>query len=67
MAHFIVAIAHGEGVVLCKQYVERFTGAYFADFIREYFHEAFFNRANPHGKLFLEDGDLQQNAIAIAR
>lgn len=33
-AHFIVAIAHGVGVVLCEQYVELFTGAYSADFIR---------------------------------
>lgn len=33
-ADFIVAIAHGVGVVLCEQYVELFTGAYSADFIR---------------------------------
>ena len=37
MGHFIVAIAHGKGVVLCEQYVEQFIGAYFADFIREHF------------------------------
>ena len=29
MGHFIVAIAHGKGVVLCEQYIERFTSAYF--------------------------------------
>ena len=54
MAHFIiVTVAQGKGVVLCEQYVEQFTGIYFADFIWERFHEAFVNSANPNGKLFL--------------
>ena len=46
MAHFIVAIEHRKGVVLCEQYVEQFTGAYFADVIREHSHDAFVNSAN---------------------
>ena len=67
MAHFIVAIAHRKGVVLCEQYVERFTGAYFADVIREQFHQAFVKSANPHGKLFLQDGDPRQNSMTAKR
>ena len=67
MGHFIVAIAHGKGVVLCEQYVEQFIGAYFADFIRELFHEAFANSANLHGKLFMQDGDPWQNSMAAKK
>ena len=67
MAHFIVAIPHGKEVVLCKQYVERFTCTYFADAIWEHFHEAFVNSANPHGKLFQHDGDPRQNSMATKR
>ena len=67
MPHFIVAIAHEKGVVLCELYIERFTGAYFADFIQVHFHEAFANSADPHGKLFLQDGDPQQNSMAAKR
>ena len=68
MAHFIiVTVAQGKGVVLCEQYVEQFTGTYFADFIWERFHEAFVNSANPHGKLFLQDGDPRQNSMAAIR
>ena len=33
MATFIVAIAYRRNVVLCEQYVENFTVAYFASFI----------------------------------
>ena len=37
MANFFVAIAHGRGVVLCKQHDWRITGERFAQFIKENF------------------------------
>ena len=62
MVHFIVAIAYNRGVVLCEQYQDRFTGDYFANFIKEHFNEAFSTSPNPEGKLFLQDGDPRQNS-----
>ena len=53
--------------MLCEQYEERFTGKYFADFVREHFARAFANSANPLGKLFLQDGDPRQNSVAAKR
>ena len=54
--------------MICEQYEERFTGEYFANFIRDYFNEAFANsaNANANGKLFLQDGDPRQNS-ALAK
>jgi transposase len=66
MANFIVAIAYGKGVVLCEQYEDRFTGQYFADFIRKHFPATFKKSANPTRKLFLQDGDPRQNS-ALAK
>ena len=50
MAHFIIATAHGKGVLLCHQYAEKFTGVYFAHYIREHLHEASVpvHMRNPH-------------------
>ena len=61
-AHFIVAIAHKSGVVLCEQYTGRFTGTYFAEFIREHFGETLKISTSPRGKHFLQDGDPRQNS-----
>ena len=58
-----VAIAYGHGAVLCEQYKEQLTGLYFADFVREHFKNAFENRGNPRGELFLQDGDPSQNSL----
>ena len=66
VAHFILAIAHKSGVVLCEQYAGRFNGAYFAEFIQEHFEGAFKISTNPRAKLFLQDGDpRQKSAIAM--
>lgn len=64
MAHFFVAIAYNKGTVLCKQYTDRLTGASFGQFVREYFPAAFERSADPHGKLFLQDGDPRQGSKA---
>ena len=53
--------------MLCEQYEERFTGKYYAEFVRKHFPRAFTNSANPRGKLFLQDGDPRQNSVAAKR
>ena len=62
-----VAIAYRKGVMLCEQYEERFTGEYYAEFVRKHFPRAFASSANPRGKLFLQDGDPRQNSVAARR
>ncbi len=66
VAHFMVAIGYGCGVVLCEQYQGRLNGKLFADFVRDHFKETFKKSANPRGKMFLQDGDPSQNS-GIAR
>ncbi len=61
VAHFMVAIAHGKGVIKCFLY-EKLNGVMCADFIREHFPSMFQDSANPRGKLFLQDGDPSQNS-----
>ena len=39
--HFIFAIAHQKGVVLCEQYEGKINGDIFADFIKTHFQETF--------------------------
>ena len=43
------------------------TGAYFADFIRQHFHESFVNSAKLHGKPFLQNGNPRQNSMVAKR
>ena len=63
VAHFMVAIAYGKGVVLAEQYSGHLNGQICADFIRNKF-PALFQRSgvNTKGKLFLQDGDPSQNS-----
>ena len=63
-AKFIVGISYGKGVVLCEPY-EKMTGAFFAEFIKSHFGEAF-RVADKGTDLFVHDGDPSQNS-AIAR
>ena len=62
VAHFIAAIAHGKGMVLCEQYHGKLNGQNFANFVRGHFPGLFHNSSNPKGKLFLQDGDPSQNS-----
>ena len=62
VAHFMVAIAYGKGVILCEQYFGRLNGAKFAQFIRTHFPNTFSASANPTGKIFLQDGCPIQNS-----
>ena len=59
VAHFLVAIAYGKGVILAEQYEGNMNGEKFSEFIREEFKE---RSNNTKGKLFLQDGDPSQNS-----
>ena len=61
MARFMVAIAYGRGVISCIQYNSPINGEFCYEFIREHFPGMFQVSANPRGKLFLQDGDPNQN------
>ena len=54
-ANFMVAIAHGEGVVMCRQYEDRITAAKFAFIVREEIRRAFSASANSKDQLFSMD------------
>ena len=62
VAHFIVAIAHQKGVVLCEQYEGKINGDMFSDFIKTHFQETFSRCKIPKGKRFLQDGCTVQNS-----
>lgn len=63
MANFFVAIAHGKGVVLCKQYTYTVNGERFAQFATTSFPLAFQKCGVPvEGSKFLQDGDPRQNS-----
>lgn len=63
MANFFVAISHGHGTVLCKQYTWKVNGKNFADFVLRCFPEAFQKLGvSPAGSMFLQDGDPRQNS-----
>ena len=57
MAYFFVAIVSNKDVILCKQYHGKLTGEGFNEFAGSYFPRTFERSKNPHGKLFLQDGD----------
>lgn len=63
-AKFFCAIAYGRGFMECHHYTERLNGEFCEDYIRERFPEMFEASANPRGKLFLQDGDPNQNSAA---
>lgn len=67
MAHFMVAISHGHGVVLCHQYQERMSGEKFANIITENFPSIFEKTQQGESKLFLQDGCPVQNSAAARR
>jgi hypothetical protein len=62
MARFMVAIAHGKGVIGCHHYEGNIDGEKFSNMVREYFPDLFSNSANPTRQLFLQDGDPSQNS-----
>ena len=61
-AKFMVAIACNKGVVMCEQCEGSISGSKFAKLCDNHFPQAFMLSANPHDKLFLQDGDPSQNS-----
>ena len=51
-AHFIIAIAYIQGVILAEQYEGHLDGQKFLDFMREQFPTLFENSSNKKGKVF---------------
>lgn len=67
MARFMVAMAHGKGIIACHQYAGKLNGEDFAQMINDNFPEWFLKVATRRQpKIFLQDGDPTQNS-AIAR
>ena len=62
MAKFMVAIAHGKGVIGCHQYSGHINGEKFSEMVRLYFPDLFQGSANSVRKIFLQDGDPSQNS-----
>lgn len=63
-AKFFCAISYGRGFIECHHYIERLNGQFCQDYIMERFPDVFQSSANPRGKLFLQDGDPNQNSAA---
>ena len=61
-AKFMVAITYNKGVVTCERYEGSISGSKFAKLCDNHFPQAFMLSANPHDKLFLQDGDPSQNS-----
>ena len=62
VAHFIVAIAHQKGVLLCEQYECKTSGDMFLDFKNTHFQKTFSRCRIPKGKRFLQGGCTVQNS-----
>ena len=62
MAKFMVAIAHGKGVIGCHQYFGKINGEKFSQMVKDYFPALFASSANSKKKVFLQDGDPSQNS-----
>ena len=60
VAHFLVAIAHGHGIILAEQYEGRLNGQQFADFVHDKFPGLFEKSCNPRGKLFCKMATLHK-------
>ncbi|MEE8289558.1 MAG: transposase [Nitrosomonadaceae bacterium] len=66
MAKFMVAIAHGKGVIDAIHYSGNINGEKFAGLVRQHFPDLFEKSSNADRRIFLQDGDSSQNA-AIAK
>ena len=64
VAKFMVAIAHGKGVVGVHQYYGNISGEKFADYVRSNFPNLFRASDKPDGGYFVQDNDTSQNSRA---
>ena len=67
MAHFMVALSLGHGVVLCHQYQCRLDGERFASMVCKLFPDMFKKTKHCEGRLFLQDGCPVQNSAATLK
>ena len=66
MAHFMVALSPGRGVVLCHQYQGRSDGKRFASMVCKLFQDMYKKTEHFEGRLFLQDGcPVQNSAVAL--
>ena len=56
MAHFMVAVSPGRGVVLCHQYQGCLDGKLFASIVHQLFPDVYKKTEHCEGRLFLQDG-----------
>lgn len=56
MAKFVVAITHGEGVVLSEQY-EKLDGSFFEDLVKSEYGNMFAKTNKGDSNLWVHDGD----------
>ena len=62
LAHFIVAIAHQKGVVLCEQYEGKINRDMFSDFMKTHFQKTFSRCRIAKRKRLLQDRCPAQNS-----
>ena len=53
---------YNTGIILCEQYLANVNGEMFAQFVKDHTNQTFKNSVNAKGKLFLQDGDSNQNS-----
>ncbi len=63
VAHYLVAISYGQGVLVCQQY-EKMNGKYFSSFVDEHF-PILFAKSGKETHLFIQDGDPSQNSKVV--
>lgn len=61
LVKMMVAISHGEGVVLCDQY-DKLDGQYFKNLVFREFRKMFKKAKKGRSRLWLQDGDPSQNS-----
>ena len=62
VARFMVAIAHGKGVIKCHHYNGNINAETLAGFVKEHFPEKLKSGNSTKGRLFLQDRDPSQNS-----
>ena len=65
VTRFMLAIAHGKGVIKCHHYNGNINAEAFADFVKELLPEMFNSGNNTKVRLFLQDGDPSRNSQMV--
>ena len=65
--HLFVAIAYGNSVVMCEQFLGKYNGESYSKVFRKYFPATFVKATNSEVKLFLQDGEPVQNCKELLK